>query len=309
MNYLIIGNSFNLVNDEIKKIIGSSKADTYSLSDVSLESILDDLGYNSMFQEEKVIILKNLEVLSKKENENVIKRLEDYLDAKNEGITLILVSNEKVGVRSPLKGILNKVKVIETPIITKAFELAKILEARIKADGFGISSQTLNNFANKCAINYDIALNEYEKLKSIKGNNRLITDKDVEEYVANYNMTDMFGFKDAVINKNISKASMMLNDLENAKMEPIALVVMLAKEYQMVYNIKLMSDAKMTNETISKELDNMHPFRVKVLREASNKYTALELEKIILELCNTDLRMVSEDNLGYDEIRKFLIQL
>ncbi len=309
MNYLIVGNSFNLINDEIKKIIGSSKPDTYSLSDVSLESVLDDLSYNSMFQEEKVIILKNLEVLNKKENENAIKRLEDYLGSKNEGITLILVSNEKVGVRSPLKGMLNKVKVIETPIITKAFELAKILEGKIKADGFGISSQTLNNFASKCAINYDIALSEYEKLKSIKGNNRLITDKDIEEYVANYNMTDMFGFKDAVINKNISKAVVMLDDLESAKMEPIALVVMLAKEYQLVYNIKLMSNAKMTNEAIGKELDNMHPFRVKVLREAGSKYTIEELEKIILELCNMDLRMVSEDNLGYDEVRKFLIQL
>ena len=53
----------------------------------------------------------------------------------------------------------------------------------------------------------------------------------------------------------------------------------------------------------------MHPYRVKLLRSAGAKYTLEEIKKDIQYLCKLDLKMVSEDNLGWDEIRKFLLML
>ena len=64
---------------------------------------------------------------------------------------------------------------------------------------------------------------------------------------------------------------------------------------------------KLTNEDISVKLNNMHPFRVKTLRGISAKYSLEEIEKNIEYLCDLDYRLVSQDNLGIDEIRKFLI--
>lgn len=311
MNYLIYGSSFNLIDEEVKKILEGRHADSYSLDEVSLKEILDDLGYNSMFDNEKVLILKNFESLanSKKDNNEILSSLEEYLKNPIDSTIIIFISNEKISNRGSLKNIINKLKVIETPIITKPYELAKILGELFKREGYGITSASLNVFAEKCATNYDIALKEFEKLKIIKGDNKLISEMDIEEYISNYNMTDMFGFKDAVVNRNIKKALTMLDDLESSKMEVVPLVIMLTKEYQIVYNIKLMGNKKYTNDQISKELGNMHPYRVKLLREAGNKYTEVELEKLILTLCNLNLSLVSEDNLGYDEIRKFLLLL
>lgn len=311
MNYLIYGSSFNLIDTEIKKILGGRVPSVYYVDEIDIGTIVDDLGYDSMFEEEKIIILKNFEVLNsvKKEDNSGLLKFKDYLNNQTDSTTIIAVSSVKLGSRGALKDIVSKFKVIETPIITKPYELAKIFGEVIKKDGYGISQATLNTFTEKCNSNYDIALNEFNKLKSIKGNNKLISDEDVATIVANYNTSDMFGFKDAVINRNVFKAGAMLDDLEMSKMEVIPLVVMLAKEYTLVYNIKLMANAKMTNDAISKELNNMHPFRVKVLREASSKYTKEELENIILELSNIDLRLVSQDNTGYDELRNFLLML
>ncbi len=84
---------------------------------------------------------------------------------------------------------------------------------------------------------------------------------------------------------------------------------MLAKEYITLYDIKLLSTKRLTNDQISSMLNNLHPYRVKLLRESSIKYTEEKLEEIILYLCNLDARLVSEDNLGYDELRKFLLLL
>lgn len=311
MNYLIYGSSYRLIDLEIEKIASGLKREVYYLDEVDISIILEDLGYNSMFDTDKVLVLKNMNVFGtiKKENEESLDKLSNYLSKPNEHTTLIFTSNEKLSSRGPLKNVLSKLKTIETPIMTKSYELAKLLGEVIKKEGYAITPSTLNNFVEKCNLNYDIALREFEKLKDIKGNNKLISELDIENYVSNYNTTDIFGVKDAIVNRNLKKASTMLDDLESSKMEAIPLVVMLAKEYELVYDIKLLREKRLSNDEIARELGNMHPYRVKILGEAGSKYTNVELERIILELCNIDMKMVSEDNVGYDLLRNLLLTL
>ena len=101
----------------------------------------------------------------------------------------------------------------------------------------------------------------------------------------------------------------MIDELEYSKMELIPIVVMLAREYITLYDIKLLAQANNTNEMISKILNNMHPYRVQLLRTTSMKYTLEALERIIMYLCDLDKRLISEDNLGFEELRKFLLIL
>lgn len=311
MNYLICGNSFSLVDVEVEKILSGRKPIKYSLEEIALGEVLKDVGYNSMFEEEKVIILKDFEALnsSKKENEKAISSLENYLDNPNDLTTLIFITKEKVPSKGPLKKIVSKLKVIETQFITKPYELAKKMDEEVRKGGYSIAQDALNVFCEKCATNYDLAEKELGKLIAIKGNDKMISLKDVEEYVSNYNTSDSFGFKDAVINKNLSKAMQLLDDLESSKMEVLPLVIMLAKEFEAVYNIKLLVLKEISNDQIGKEMGNMHPYRVKLLREAGNKYTLEKLEDIIKYLCDLDIRLVSEDNLGYDELRKLFLEI
>ncbi len=310
MNYLIYGTSYNLVEEEIKKIVAGKETEKYSLEDISIKELLENISYDSLFQTEKIIILKNLEAISsKKDNKDDIKSLEEYLKNPLEGTTLIFLSKEKISAKSPFKNAIKSLKIIETPIITKPYELSKIFFEFLKKEGYGISQNALNIFSEKCASNYDIAMNEFLKLKDIKRDNRLITDVDIDLYVSNYNTSDIFSFKDAIINRNIEKSARMIDEMEYSKLEIIPIVVMLAKEYITLYDIKLLSTKRLTNDQISSMLNNLHPYRVKLLRESSIKYTEEKLEEIILYLCNLDARLVSEDNLGYDELRKFLLLL
>ncbi len=312
MNYLIYGNSYRLLDDEIKKIIQDKKYTSYYLSEVPVQDILEDISYNSMFDDEKIVIIREFESLfqGKKDNTDAIKSLCEYLKSPIETTTLIFLSKDKINERTKLnKELLCKLKIVNTPIITKSYELAKVFGETIKKEDYGISQNALNIFCEKCSSNYDIAYQEFNKLKEIKNGNRLITEEDIEKYVSNYNIVDSFGFKDAVVNKNIEKAKAMLDDLESSKMELVPLVVMLAKEYEMIYNVKALASKKMTNDQISEHLGGMHPYRVKLLRETSRKYTEEELKKDILYLCNLDLKLVSQDNLGYAELKKFLLEL
>ena len=310
MNYLITGSSFNLIDREIDAIVKGRPTNRYSLLEVDLKDILEDIGYASLFDEEKIIILKDFESFTvKKDSDGTIKSLENYLASPNEKTTIIFTCKNKVANRGPLKNVISKIKVIETPIISKPYELVKAFGKEVREAGYMMSQPILEAFCEKCAYNYDIALNELKKLSKIKKNNKTITLQDIIENVSNYNMNDSFGFKDAIINLEIEKALCMLDDLESSKMEIVGIIVMLGKEYEAIYNIKLLAEKKMSDANISTEMDNMHPFRVKLLREAGYKYTLEKLEHLILYLCNLNMRLISEDNLGYDELRKFILEL
>lgn len=312
MNYLIYGSSYNLVDDEIANITNGKNFRTVNLSEVQLNEILDDLNYNSLFEEEKVIVVKGLDLIfeSKKDNAESIGRLNKYLSKPDKNTILIFTSSNKINERSKEnKELLSKLNIIKTPVITKTYELTPVLGNLIKNSGYGISQNALNIFAEKCACNYDIAVMEFTKLKSIKKDNRLISENDIENYISNYNVTDIFGVKDAIINKDINKSLRMLDDLESSKIEVIPIVVMLAKEYQTLYCIKKYASQKLTNDQISENMGGIHPYRVKLLRETSLKYKEDEILKLIKYLCNLDLKLVSEDNLGFDELRKFLLEL
>lgn len=310
MNFYIYGSSYKLLDKELKKIIGDNPYQIYDLEEVSLEDVLTDINYTSMFDDKKYVVLKNISsILSIKKDDKNMQMLIDYLKSPNPLTTLLMLSKDKLASRGLQKDIASLVKVIETPVITKPYELAKLLGEVIRQNGYMINQNALNLFAEKCALNYDIALNEFDKLKGIKTDNKIISETDIINYVSNYNTNDVFAFKDKIINKDLASASKMIDELETSKMELIPIVVMLAKEYITLYNVKLLKDARRSNDEISKTLNNMHPYRVGLLVNASLKYSANDLEKIILYLCDLDRKLISEDNLGYDELRNFLLQL
>ena len=311
MNYLIYGVSYKLIDEELNKIIGSKNSKSFRLDKTKIEEILEDISYNSMFDEEKIVILKNFEIIIEDKNNNeILEKLINYFNNQSKSTMLIFISSIKLNEKAKVnKEFLSHVEIINTPIISKSYELANYLKDIFKNDGYGISMNALNIFSSKCASNIDIALSEFDKLKNIKGNDRLISEQDIEMYVPNYNTNDIFEFKDSIINKNIEKSLRMIDDMEASKMEIVPIVVMLAKEYETLYNVKSLSLKRMTNDEIGQKLGNMHPYRVKVLREVSNKYKLDELESLLLYLCNLNLKIVSEDNLGFDELRKFLLML
>lgn len=311
MNYLIYGNSYKLIDDKLKEIIKSKEINTYYMEDIDINQIIDDISYTSLFDNEKTIIVKNVEILfnNTKKNIDKLNKLKNYLENPNDTSTLILISNEKINERTKInKEILSYLNIIQTPIYTKTYELTNNINKILKDYGYTINQIDLETLINKCLNNYDIIINEITKLKEIKKPG-IITNKDIEDIISNYNINDIFGFKDAVLNKECKKALDMLDDLNYAKVDALPLVVMLGKEYSTLYDIKYLTTKNFTNEQISKELDNMHPFRVKTLRLISNKYDLDEIKDKILYLANLDMKLISQDNLGLDELRKFIVEL
>ena len=310
MNYLIYGTSKYLVDEEIKKITKNGLT-KFFMSETSLEEVLNDIRYNSIFEEEKSIVIYEASKCFKQNAKDELNGIDDFLEfvKNNKKTNFILVSDKKVNERLKInKEILSFFKIINTPIITKSSEFVSAISSVCKSKNIAFSSSAYYLLAEKCFNNIDIAINELNKLQNIE-NKSIFNELDVETLVSNYNMNNFYGFKDAVVNKNLNKARKLLIDLEASKANIISIVISLEKEYETIYNIKALANRKYTNERISSTLNNMHPYRVKLLKDVSNKYTFEKLESIILYLCNLNYKLVSGDNLGYGEIKKFLIEL
>ena len=309
MNNLIYGNSFYLIDKEIKKILGNKKYQTFYLNEDTLADLLERIKYNQIFEEEKAIIIKNAEACFKqtaKDKNDVFIEFKTFLE--NNKLPLIIVLDKKVNEKYKInKELLSFFNIINTVVVTKASEFVNAMEVISKEYNVLFTKQALYLFANKCALNLDIGINELKKLISFL-DKPIISDEDINRLIPNYNLNDYFGFKDSVINKDINKALELLNDLTSSKANIVAIVISLSKEYQTIYNIKALTLKKYTNERIATKL-GIHPFRVKILKEASLKYSEKELTDIILYLSNLNYKLVFKDNLGFIEIKSFLLNL
>ena len=80
--YLITSESFRLMEEEVKKIIkNSSNILTIDLLEATIEDVITEATYVSMFAEQKYIIVKNADFFgSGKIKEAEIELLEKYLE-------------------------------------------------------------------------------------------------------------------------------------------------------------------------------------------------------------------------------------
>ena len=109
MLYLLYGLEKFLINDEISKIIKTNNIDEYSISKfnaktTSIDEILLDAISMPLFGEKRLVIIEDAYFFtSEKAEDEVIKKLENYLNDHNKKNINIFVSNtEKLDERKKI---------------------------------------------------------------------------------------------------------------------------------------------------------------------------------------------------------------
>ena len=129
--YLIYGESYQLVADEIKKIIpNDSNVITMDLAILSLADVITEASYVSLFAEKKYIIVKNADFFgSGKEKENEINLLLNYIDHPIQESTIIFCTYNKIDFRKKITKIFKeKFKIIALDNLSNDAILDKALE-------------------------------------------------------------------------------------------------------------------------------------------------------------------------------------
>ena len=300
--YLISSNSFHLMEEELKKILKDNPFTSFDLNAVELDDVLEEAAYFSLFDDKKYMVVKNASIFgaSKRkskdedaEEEKVSKKDEkllQYLNEPNDNTVLIFTINGKADTKKKIcKIIKDRYKFIQLDDL-KPKEIYTRVEKALKEDGYKIDSNTGYYIDNNALNNYDLAINEVEKIKLYYGKGCTVKYDDVVNIVSKNIEDNNFKFIDTVISRDIKEAFKMYDDLMIQKVEPIMLMSMLAKEVRNMLLVKKMMNTK-GKKDMMEVLGLKFDFQMDKLISNSYSFKENQLEGYLVLLSDLDYKI------------------
>lgn len=290
-NYLIEGEDYVSVQCTIKDAILKNNfnevvSECYDLVDNSLEKALEDLDTYGLFSDKKIVIVNNVDLLSKEENSNDLDHLYKYLDDPNPSNLLFLCSKKLNSTLKITKELKKKCTYIKAELDKNKF--AKELLADYKID-----NKTLNLLFEYCLDDITKLENEIIKLKTYKCKEKTINEKDVLDLcVAKLGDASelTFSFSRSLAEKDKKRALEKYRELLNYNIEPLSIVGLLASQIRIIYQVKCLKDEGLNNNEIATKLD-VKPYRVTKTLELTDYYTFKELLNLMISLQKIDLQI------------------
>ncbi len=294
--YLISSSSIRLMEDEVNKIVGNNAYETFDLNSVTLDEVIEEAAYFSLFDDSKYMVVKNASVFgdSNRGGEDKVSKKDSkllkYLEDPNPTTVLVFTINGKIdGKKKIVKTIKDKYNYIEIPDL-KVWEIYDKFSTSLKKEGYKIDKDTLYYIINNSLNNYDLVYNEILKIKLYYGIKKDIKYEDVKHIVSHVLEDNDFKFVDAVMAKKMEDAFKLLDDLY----------------LQMVDPLRLMSkiNSNVRNTLLTKKLVNTHskqdimnllglsmPFMFDKIVNIMNYYTEEELEKDLVLICDLNYKI------------------
>lgn len=308
--YLIYGSNYTLVNKEIKKITDNFKdVVNFDLSIDNVSLLLNDASCMSIFNEKKVVVGENANFLTS-QNTNVVHDIEyltRYLNSNEYENTIILsVIAEKLDERKKIVKLLKeKAKVIFKTVADEK-KLESFVIEDFKNNDKIIDFKTANYFVNYVGKNIDIIISEINKMVIYKDDLKQITKEDIDNISSKAFKDNIFDFIDGIMNKDYKKMFECYYDLKRLNEEPIKIISLLANQFTLIYQVKLLSKQNIMQNEIADVL-KVHPYRVKLAID--NYYSLSSLENVLKKLHQLDYDIKSgkiDKNMG---LEKFLLDI
>lgn len=287
--YLIYGNDYGLIKREIDKITnGIIDVVNYDLSASNVSEVIEEASCMSLFGDKKVVIGENALFLTGT-NTSVnhdIDYLTSYVNAENhDNIVILTVVQDKLDERKKIVKLLKKnVTVIHKETIDEK-DLPKFVIKEFLNNGYKIDYKTASYFVDYVGKNVDILLSEINKMIIYKDTDKEIFIEDILNISSKGFNDNVFDLSDAIMKKDFKKIFSCYNDLMILKEEPIKIIALLASQFTLVYQSKLLSKEGFMSKDIASTL-KVHPYRVKLALEAN--YPDFELKDILKKLHNLD---------------------
>lgn len=303
-NYLLVYDNYYLFQEKLKDIISSTKFENASITNYDLEeedlyNALLDLDTYSFLTEQKVIIIKNINLL---EDNQDTKHLLKYLDNPNNDNLLILTTtkfNATKKINKELKKQTNYIK-LETDLNK---EIKNILQ------GYEVESGVITKLIEYSNNNIDIIKSECDKLKQYKFDTKKITKEDVETIVIKHigeSTQIVFDLIKDIAIKDKKRAIIKYEKLKKYNVDDIALIGLLESQLRLMIQIIMFSEKNYTNKDIAATL-NIHPYRIEKTKELLRYSNKKDVCNMIKNLSNIDYKIKSGQIDNKDAIFMYII--
>lgn len=290
--YLIVSNDKVVVDLKIKEIIGTTKASIirYDLEEVPIEHLIEDLDTYNLFEDKKIIIGSNATFLTNGKKDPIqhnLVILEKYMENPSTNNVLILVTDSLDKRKKIVTEVIKNSKVIEGDYSTSNLISDNIEDYKM--------DNSARNLLNEYCPNKETLLHELEKLKLYKLAEKEITCDDIRNIVTKNVDADIFAMIDYIMNGKKKEAFKVYNELLLHGKQVATMITRLGNKIRLIYQVKVFLQSGKSDIDISKIL-GMHPYPIKLAREASYKYSENQLLDYLEMLARMDYNLKSGES-------------
>ena len=285
--YLFYGNDDNYINKRIDRLINDINIDIndiikYNFTDYKLEDILEEASMNSMFNNNKLIIID-----SNLKEDIDYELLERYINNYNPHTYMVIkIKTDKLDTKKKIYKLFSKYAKVEE-LNNDLDNLSNYVNNLLKDNNFYMSNSNINYFIAKVGNNINNIDNELEKLCLYKFDDKKIEKEDIDDLVINNIDDEIFAITNAVINNEVDKSLDLYNEFMMKNYEPTQIIGLLASQFQFLYQVKYLYNKNKTQNEIAKLID-VHPYRVKLAIGNLYNYTESDLLHYISKLGKLD---------------------
>ena len=277
---------------------GITNVITFNLNENTLDDVLTEASYFSMFDERKCIIAKNANFFAStkgtetKKTKEQIDKLLKYLENENKNTRIIFTL---LGSADSKKSIYKKFEENNTLYTFKKMtktdmknELSKIVNEK----GYKIDDKSLWYIINNSLNNFDLSYNELKKIMLYYGKKSNILYEDVIKLTSKSLENNNFKLVDSIMSRNLEEALKFLDEMKVFKVEPSAIISLLGREFKLMLSSTLYEENKYSYQSILKELHLAEWQFQKVINNKRN-FTKKEMEQELIKISDLDYKLKS----------------
>lgn len=290
--------------NEIKKNNNDIEVVTYDLQETPIERLVEDLDTYNFLSSKKLIIGTNATFLSGSKTKSIEHNLEifeKYLNNPSMDNILILVTDTVDKRKKICSLLLEKAIVIET-----SKDIKDVIKSKL--EDYKMDFNTTNLLIEYCGNDNERIVNELDKLKLYKLDEKVITSDDIKCLVMENLDDNIFHLIDAILSNNKKYAFTLYNNFLLHGEQVVNIIRLLYNKIKLIYQVKVLVNDGNSDKSISKLL-GVHEYPVKLARELSYKYTNDSLIKDIKLLTELDLKIKSGNSTGEVEFETFIASL
>lgn len=279
---------------------------SFDFETTALNDILDEASTPSFSSDKKVIVAKNpfffKDTKFKTPFTNDYSLLEKYIIENDPNCLLIIVCPQKYrNEKNKLVTLIKNHGEIINLLFEKQEELSAYAKAIIKNSNIEMDSPTFELFIKRCK-SVTAVENELAKLSLY---NTKITKEEVERLIAPPLEDNVFDLTNAILKKDTQLTMSIYSDLKKLKIEPIVLISLLASQFRLMLQIIVLKKENYSDKEME-QLLNIHPYRIKIAKENSRKYSMKQIKQILIDLANLDYSIKKGTKDRYIDFEIFL---
>ena len=285
-SYLIVSESFNLIQEEINKIVEDNTLINFDLNNMSINDLIYEATSITLDNQPKYILIKNSNIFSSKYED-----VDKLINLLNNTTSIIIFTSNSIDLRLKLTKYFKENKtIINLKVDYK--NIYNLVNEYVKNNKYTIDYDTTKYLVSLYGLNLDIIIQELKKMFLYFNTSKNIIYKDALEIISTPLNNNIYKFLDAVLEKDLSKSLSLLEDLIVYKIDESMIIILLAREYRMILNILILQLKEESKSNIMKTL-KLLDWQLDKLYNKSILYSINDIKNYLHELSIIDFKIKS----------------